>query len=100
MLLISEIFYAFQIAVFVAVFQWCMQEGMILSAYRVWLERKAFEWQYGWITKPMGLCSFCFAGQLGLWTGVFILGFYPFEIILFSCFTMFFDKIRVDHFNA
>jgi hypothetical protein len=61
MLLISEIFYAFQIAVFVAVFQWCMQEGMILSAYRVWMERKAFEWQYGWITKPMGLCSFCFS---------------------------------------
>mgnify|MGYP001027923713 FL=1 len=100
MLLASEVFFSFQLAVLVAVLEWCMADGMILSAYRMWLERKAFEWQYGWITKPMGLCSFCTAGQVGLWTGVFMLGFYPFEIILFACFTMFFDKIRVEAIKA
>lgn len=87
------------VSVIVAVIQWCMEDGMIMDWYRKWLERKAFEWQYSRITKPMGLCSFCMTFWVAFPIAVFTLGLYPLQIITFVSLSMFFDKIRVNVFE-
>lgn len=83
------------VSVVIAVIQWCMEDGMILGWYRKWLERKAFEWRYSAITKPMGLCSFCMTFWIAFPVAVFSLGLYPVQIITFTALSMFFDKVRV-----
>ncbi len=87
------------VSVIVAVIQWCMEDGMILDWYRKWLERKAFEWHYSAITKPMGLCSFCMTFWIAFPVAVFSLGLYPVQIITFTALSMFFDKVRVQTLN-
>ena len=87
------------VSVIVAVIQWCMEDGMIMDWYRKWLERKAFEWRYSRITKPMGLCSFCMAFWVAFPVAVFSLGLYPVQIITFTALSMFFDKLRVQTLN-
>jgi len=82
---------AFYCAVVANAFVWCMEDGMILSFYGKWLEKKSFEWRHGWITKPLGLCNFCFNGQVAFWTAV-CTGLYPVEIIIFTSLAMLFDK--------
>ena len=72
MLTITDIFHAFQVFAAAQAAQFLMQDGMPLAAYRRWLERKMFEWQNGWITKPMGLCAPCFTGQVALWSGLLL----------------------------
>lgn len=34
-----------------------------------WLESRV-----PWLADPLGTCSYCFSGQLGLWTGVYLYG--------------------------
>ena len=87
------------VSVIVAVIQWCMEDGMILDWYRKWLEKKAFEWHYSAITKPMGLCSFCMTFWIAFPVAVFSLGLYPVQIITFTALSMFFDKVRVQTLN-
>lgn len=87
------------VSVIVAVIQWCMEDGMIMDWYRKWLERKAFEWHYSAITKPMGLCSFCMTFWIAFPVAVFSLGLYPVQIITFTALSMFFDKVRVQTLN-
>ena len=83
---------AFYCAVVSNALIWCMDDGMVFSFYRQWLEKKAFEWQYGFLTKPLGLCSFCLTGQLSFWSAIFS-GLYPVEIITMTCLGLFFDKL-------
>ena len=87
------------VSVIIAVIQWCMEDGMILDWYRKWLEKKAFEWRYSAITKPMGLCSFCMTFWVAFPVAVFTLGLYPLQIITFTALSMFFDKLRVQTLN-
>ncbi len=87
------------VSVIIAVIQWCMEDGMILYWYRKWLERKAFEWHYSAITKPMGLCSFCMTFWIAFPVAVFSLGLYPVQIITFTARSMVFDKVRVQTLN-
>ena len=94
MLLGIHVFYAYLVASLVAVLCWCMEEGMVFGAYGAWLKKKSFEWRHSWITKPMGLCSFCFSAWVALPFGAFIVGLYPLQIILFISQVMLFDRIR------
>jgi hypothetical protein len=83
---------AFYCAVVANAVVWCMEDGMIFSFYRKWLEKKSFEWRHGgFLTKPLGLCSFCLAGQISFWTAICI-GLYPVDIIVFTSLGLFFDK--------
>lgn len=94
MLLAGDFFNAFQVAIFAVVFDWCMEEGNILHFYKKWLEKKKFEWQNGeFITKPFGLCSFCFTFYIAFVFGVFLIGLYPLELFLFAFTSMFFNRL-------
>jgi len=51
----------------IAVFAWTisnilMSPGMILWRYAEWLERIPV-----WLSKPLGLCEKCMAGQIAFW---------------------------------
>jgi hypothetical protein len=96
MLTVEQVFWAFQVATLVGVFAWSIEDGMILSKYRQWLERKKFEWNNGefW-TKPLGLCSFCFSFWVSLLFALF-LGLCPIQILLFCAMVMYFDKLRTN----
>jgi hypothetical protein len=74
MLTIIDAFHAFQVFCVAWTAQVLMEDGQLLEKYRRWLEKKSFEWQDGWITKPMGLCARCFHGQAGLWSGLILFG--------------------------
>lgn len=41
-----------------------------------WLYRglAKLETKHGWLSDPLGTCSYCFSGQLGLWVGVYFYG--------------------------
>jgi len=45
-----------------------MADGMLLDWWARILDRMKPEW----IAKPLGGCTYCFAGQLALWSGFFI----------------------------
>lgn len=70
-----------------------MEDGQLLEPYRRMLERKQFEMNSAWITKPLGLCGHCFCGQVGFWTAVFLFGI-SFKVILFTAFTLFFNELK------
>lgn len=101
MLTFIDIFYSLQSFAVAAMFQMLMDDGRPLEKYRRWLDKKAFEWQNGWIAKPLGLCARCFHGQVGLWSGFFIYGVYfqhePFllalKITIFTAFNFLFFEI-------
>jgi hypothetical protein len=60
----NQICFAFLLAIFVYVFcEILISEGNILDFYYRALNR--LKWAY--IAKPLGLCCYCFAGQLSLW---------------------------------
>jgi len=74
-----------------SVFVWCTHDGMIFEKYGNWLSKKEFEGK--WWAKPLGGCSFCFTGQVSFWTGLVLFGL-SYEVVLFACFAMFFDRIK------
>ena len=88
MLEINEIFSAFQFAVVAYVFVCVLQkQGYIFEAYGDFLDdldRRNKRWK--WVTKPLGNCEICFAGQIGLW---FYDASWPHDIFSHICFISF-----------
>lgn len=85
------------------------QPGMILEWY--WNALKTWEGKlpekYKWIAKPLGLCGFCFSGQLGLWFYFFVYPFDPVQNLIFALLTVFFwavfngvDNLYKKHMNG
>ena len=71
MLSLNEIFLALQIAVFSVVFaKTLMEEHMLLTKYHdalMWIEQRA-----RFISDPLGGCERCFAGQVALWSYLYL----------------------------
>lgn len=94
MLTAIEILNAFQIGVFAFVFSCILiRQDYILEFYfdfLVWLESKTSSK----ITKPLGLCESCLAGQIALWFEILTAEkWYKIEIInaiIFVSFSIFF----------
>lgn len=50
---------AFYCAVVANAVVWCMEDGMIFSFYRKWLEEKMANWRHGgFLTKPFRIVFF------------------------------------------
>lgn len=84
-----KILYSFFLALTAWVFVNILEdENMIFSWYGKFIDKLPT-----WISKPIGGCDLCMAGQFGLW-GYFFLGEYKFiEHIFFTILTIFFIKI-------
>jgi len=68
-ILIIQFLYAITLSCFAIAFTCILMDtDNLLHKYRVFLD-----WiDNDWITKPLGLCEKCFAGQLTLWSYVLI----------------------------
>ena len=75
---------AFEVAIVGVVFTTVLMEpGEVFGFYRRLLEKLAYkEGDYGKKTffgkvfsKPLGLCSVCFSGQLALWSGFYFVDY-------------------------
>lgn len=73
MLTITDIQWAFQIAVFAVVFSDILtRKGMVFEQYGGWLER--LELTRPKLAHPLGYCCKCFSGQVALWSFPIISG--------------------------
>jgi len=74
-----------QIAVFAVVFSCILiEEGQIFSFYGDLLGRLP-----DWLSQPLGLCAYCFGGQVALWYFIFIPEYNFFTHISFVAITIF-----------
>lgn len=68
-----------------------MAPGMILSWYTSLIDRIKAEW----IKNPLGMCVYCFTGQLALWGYIFV-HFYDYRLpehVLFVFMAIFYTKL-------
>jgi len=99
MLTSTEILWVFQAFVAATAVLLLMGDGQLLEKYRVWLEKRHFEWRAGWIAKPLGLCDRCFTGQVCLWSGVVLFWGADWQelilkALLFAAFGIFFNEVK------
>lgn len=67
------LYISIQIAVFAVVFSCILIErGQIFEFYGNLLDRLP-----GWIGQPLGLCAYCFGGQISLWYFIYRIFFIP-----------------------
>lgn len=81
--MLELIFYAFALGILAIYLQEIMHGDHIFSFYGRFLERLQFNNRFGFLAKPLGLCTTCFASQIGLWMGLLKYGIAP-VFVLFS----------------
>jgi hypothetical protein len=72
MLTITEAFWSVQLALCAYALHSLFDREHIFERYGRWLEN--LEHSLPWLSKPLGGCLTCFAGQVCLWGGFVLLG--------------------------
>lgn len=91
MLTLAEMYKAAQVAALAYVLSILFEEGQIFAAWGRLLTRNRFDWPN--LTKALGLCLRCLAGQMALWIGALYCYLPPFKLLLFIAAAIFFSEI-------
>lgn len=99
MLKLFEILYAFEVSIFTYVLYLLIQPGQVFGFWGALLIKKQWQWP-AWVRNPLGDCSRCLSGQIGLWTSIFYFELSVEGVILFTAFTIFFNEIWQKQLSA
>lgn len=66
-----QFLHAVECGIFAAALYRLIQPGMIFGFWGRFLARRQWDWP-SWVRAPLGECLACFAGQIGLWSGIIL----------------------------